>query len=257
VSEVIRGHRDEIEVARRRIENAKPRAMPKNLVWALDLTCKTDLDGVTHFVLAILEHASRAALALEALESKSSWALMLRRIEAIKRYGKPCTVRTDNETVFTFKVFGCALFLLGIRHRRTDPGCPWQNGRVERFFGTLKERLDQLAVHSRDALNAALVEFRFFYNHVRPHQNLRGRTPAEIWADVDPFAKRFKSEPLVRSLGRAAQRLLPAEMMRHEASDKKDSGRQVGRPGNARLARVNEVKFNGRRGKTGPAHGRR
>ena len=114
--------------------------------------------------------------------------------EAIQRYGKPRIVRTDNEAVFTSQVFRFALFLLGIRHQRTDPGCPWQNGRVERFFGTLKEKLDQLAVDSFEALNLALGEFKFFYHHVRPHQNLNGGTPAEAWAGVDPFADGFRKE---------------------------------------------------------------
>lgn len=114
--------------------------------------------------------------------------------DAIRRYGKPRFVRTDNESVFTTRVFGIALFLLGIRHQKSDLHCPCQNGRVERFFGTLKERLDQLAVASFDALNSALGEFRFFYNHVRPHQNLGGATPAEVWAGVDPHTARFKQE---------------------------------------------------------------
>ena len=90
--------------------------------------------------------------------------------------------------------FRLALFLFGIGHQTTDLHCPWQNGRVERFFGTLKEKLDQLAVVSFDALNSALGEFRFFYNHVRPHQNLAGATPAEAWAGVDPHSARFKQE---------------------------------------------------------------
>jgi putative transposase len=145
-------------------------------------------------VLGILEHASRAALCLEALENKSSWALISKLIEAIRHHGKPRAVRTDNEAVFTSRTFRLALALLGIRHQRTDPGCPWQNGRAERFFGTLKSKLDQLAVDSRDAFNSALGEFRFFYNHVRPHQNLAGLTPAEVWAGADPFAHGAKRE---------------------------------------------------------------
>jgi len=187
VSELLRKRRYEIELLRRQLKNRRPRPVPRNLVWALDLTGKTTLDGSTPIMLGILEHASRAALWLEALETKSSWTLLARLIEAIRRYGRPRIVRTDNETVFTSKVFRLALYLLGIRHQRTDPGCPWQNGRVERFFGTLKEKLDRLAVDSFEALNGALSEFRFFYNHVRPHQNLGGRTPAETWRGDNPF----------------------------------------------------------------------
>ena len=194
VAELIRQHRYEIDTVRQDIKRAKPRAVPKNLVWALDLSGKATQDGRTRIVLGILEHASRAALRLEALETKSSWLLISKLIAAIRRYGKPQAVRTDNEAVFTSRTFRFALLVLGIGHQRTDPGCPWQNGRVERFFGTLKARLDQLAVDSFETLNGALVEFRFFYNHVRPHQNLAGLTPAEAWAGAAPFAHPAKRE---------------------------------------------------------------
>ena len=40
-------------------------------------------------VLCILEHASRAVLALEALQSKFSWTLIAKVVDAIGRYGKP------------------------------------------------------------------------------------------------------------------------------------------------------------------------
>jgi putative transposase len=180
VWELIREHRYEIELLRRRIKNARPKHVPKNLVWALDLTGKATLDGPTRMVLGILEHASRAALWLEALP--------------VKRHGRPRIVRTDSEAVFTSKAFRFTLLVLGIRHQRTDPGCPWQNGRIERFFGTLKEKLDRLAVDSFEALNGALGEFRFFYNHVRSHQNLASLTPAEAWTGATPFAHAPKRE---------------------------------------------------------------
>jgi len=194
VAELVRQHRYEIDIVRRQIKNARPKPVPRNLVWAFDLSGKASLDARTRIVLGILEHASRAALWLEALETKSSWILISKLIAAIRRYGKPQAVRTDNEPIFVSRTFRFALLVLGIGHQRTDPGCPWQNGRVERFFGTLKARLDQLAVDSFEALSGALVEFRFFYNHVRPHQNLAGLTPAEAWAEVDPFAQPARGE---------------------------------------------------------------
>ena len=43
-----------------------------------------------------------------------------------------------------------------------------------------------------EALNYSLGEFRFFYNHVRPHQHLQGATPAEVWARVDPYVEPVK-----------------------------------------------------------------
>lgn len=68
------------------------------------------------------------------------------------------------------------------------------NGRVERFFGSLKEKLNQWEVDSLGQLNGALHQFRFWYNHVRPHQNLEGRTPAEVWQGKDIFTSKPKGE---------------------------------------------------------------
>src|SRR5207247_2298223 len=88
---------------------------PKHLIWGIDLTGKTTLDGRTHLALTILEHASCAAIWLEALQRKSSWVLIRKLNQAIERYGKPKAARTDNEAIFTSRVFRFALFLLGVR----------------------------------------------------------------------------------------------------------------------------------------------
>jgi hypothetical protein len=63
------------------------------------------------------------------------------------------------------------------------------NGRIERFFGTLKSKLDCWEVDSHEQLEMALRLFRVWYNHIRPHQHLHGRTPAEVWSGIDCFAK--------------------------------------------------------------------
>jgi len=68
------------------------------------------------------------------------------------------------------------------------------NGRVERFFGTLNEKLNQWDVDNIVQLNGALHQFRFWYHHVRPHQHLAGRTPAEVWQGKDVYQSRIKNE---------------------------------------------------------------
>lgn len=194
VADTMRRHRYEIEVLRRKIKHRVPRPTPRNLIWGLDLTGKTDVAGNLHMILGLIDHGSRALLALAALPNKCSWTLLGYLFLAIGEYGKPRALRTDNEACFTSRLFRAALFMLGIRHERSDPGCPWQNGRIERLFGTLKGKLDWLEVASFDALGAALVEFRFWYNQVRPHQHLGGATPAEMWAGVNPFTAKIKGE---------------------------------------------------------------
>jgi putative transposase len=135
-----------------------------------------------------VEHANRANLALTALKDKTILTLLEQLIGVIRRYGKPRIIRTDNEPLFQTKRFQIVLWLLNIKHQTTELGCPWMNRRIECFFGTLKEKLDRWEVDSREQLETALGLFRVWYNHLRPHQHLHGRTPAEVWAGIDCYA---------------------------------------------------------------------
>lgn len=181
VAATLRRHRYEVRRLRRKMKHRIPRDQPPNRVWGLDLTGKADSFGHPHDILAIVDHGSRANLSLGALRSKASIALIRCLLDAIERYGRPHAVRTDNEAVFTGALFRLALRILGVRHQRTDIGCPWMNGRVERFFRTLKSRLDHWCVPDRPSLDYSLAVFRLWYNHIRPHQHLAGQTPAEYW----------------------------------------------------------------------------
>lgn len=191
---VIRKYKYEIQVLRRKIKNGIPKPVPINLIWGADLTGKKDSRGNLHNILGIVEHKSRQGLGLSVLKDKASITILRCLLDAVEHYGKPRFLRTDNEPVFTSRLFRFGLWLIGIRHQRIDKSCPWQNGKIERFFGTLKEKLDQWQVNGSEQLSGALVQFRFWYNHVRPHQNLYGRTPAEVWRGTDIFAEGPKQE---------------------------------------------------------------
>jgi len=181
VNTVIRNHQHDIRRLRRRLKHQRPKPVPFNLIWGMDLTGKFDTSGKLHHLLGMVEHQSRSCISLKPLIDKSSITLLECLIVAIKKYGKPKMIRTDNEAIFTSKVFRFGLWMLGIKHQRTEVACPWQNGKVERFFGTLKQKLNQWEVASFDELNHSLHLFRFWYNHVRPHDYLDGATPIEVW----------------------------------------------------------------------------
>ncbi len=194
VADTVRKYRYEIEIQRRRIKHRVPLALLRNRVWAMDLTGKTDAQGKLHMILGLLDHGSRGLLTLAALPNKGSWTLLGHLFLAMGKYGKPRAIRTDNEACFTSRVFRFVLLLAGVRQQRSEPGCPWQNGRIERLFWTLKQKLDQWEVASFEVLSVSLGEFRLWYNHMRPHQHLQGWTPAEVWAQVDPYARPVQQE---------------------------------------------------------------
>jgi transposase InsO family protein len=164
VNETIRKHEYEIRVLRKKLKHRKPRSVPINRVWAMDLTGKQDSTGQVHNILGLVEHGSRANLCLHGLRDKASITLLRHLLDAIEKYGKPTFLRTDNEAVFTSRLFRFGLWLLGIGHQRTDKGCPWMNGRIERLFGTLKGKLRLWEIDSLEQLNNALVPFRFWYD---------------------------------------------------------------------------------------------
>ena len=188
VADTCRKQQYQILHARRKLKHRVPRPIPRNRVWGCDLLVKTDRHGQPHLALAILDHASRACLRLQRLSDKSSWTLLQELMHAVKQYGRPQFVRTDNEAVLVSRVFRFGLWLLGIRQQRIEPGCPWQNGRVERFIGTVKRELKQQPLTSDKDFDRKLTSIRQWYNHERPHDHLQGRTPAEVWAGINVFA---------------------------------------------------------------------
>lgn len=193
VSEFIKRHAYEIADVRSRVRGRQGKPGPKNRTWGVDLTGKAIIGGYQYPILGIVDHGTRFNLDLIALANKRSLTLLVAIGKTCIRYGRPKIIRTDNEAVFTSRLFRLGLKLFGIKHQVTELHCPWQNGRIERFFGTLKRKLDHWTVPNRKALNLSLIEFRFWYNRVRPHQSLYGRTPAEVWNGVDIYRRGPKS----------------------------------------------------------------
>lgn len=188
VADTCRKQQYEILHARRKLKHRVPRLIPRNRVWGCDLLVKTDQQGQPHLALAILDHGSRACLRLQRLSDKSSLTLLQELVQAVRSYGRPQFLRTDNEAVLVSRLFRLGLWLLGIRHQRIELGCPWQNGRVERFIGTVKQELTTDPITDERELTRTLQKIRTWYNHERPHDHLQGRTPAEVWAGIDIFA---------------------------------------------------------------------
>jgi putative transposase len=192
VSDVIRQHKYEIQILRRQIKNKKPRDFAHNVYWGIDITGKQDESGKIHNIFGIIEFQSRACLNMSALKDKSSITLLRCILDCIEKYGMPKIIRTDIEAIFTSRLFKFGLKFLSIKHQTIQLSCPWENGRIERLFLTLKESLDHWTAYSMNQLNDDLDIFRFWYNFIRPHQHLDGKTPAEVWNGKNIFKTGYK-----------------------------------------------------------------
>jgi len=158
--------------------------VPRNAVWGLDLTYLASSTDKRRAVLGVIDHGTRRVLTLRTLARKTTLTVLGHLLIAIASFDKPVAIRTHNEAMFTSRLWRRTMKLLGIRHQRSAPGCPWQNGRIERFFGTLKSTLHGMVFPGRVAAQQVLDEFAGFYNHVRPHNGLGGLTPIEAWNGV-------------------------------------------------------------------------
>ena len=73
------------------------------------------------------------------------------------------------------------MYLLGIKRQTTQIASPWQNGKIERLFGMIKQAFNSLVFTTTQSLGSGLKEFHFFYNYIQLYQNLEYNTPANVW----------------------------------------------------------------------------
>lgn len=189
VASVLRASRSEIVRLRRTVKHRVPRNLPRHKIWAMDLSTVTDATRRQRLVLGLIDHGTQACLCITDLTDKRSLTILRELVAAFRRFGIPRVIRTDNEACFTSQALRGALIVLGIRSQRTDTHCPWQNGRIERLFGTFKACIARTTVLDGEDLRVKLIEFRAWYNHARPHQHLDMRTPAEAWNGMQRSTK--------------------------------------------------------------------
>ena len=162
----------------------------------IDLTGLPQVDGTYVSVFGVIDHGSRAVIELVPLARYNSLILLGKLLVAFGTLGKPLAVRCDNDAVFKTAVFRGVLKLLGVQQQFTEVASPWQNGRIERFWRTLKEALGAQPLRCSDGLrvvqlrmkwaslaatSAVLDVFKARYNHDRPHQSLQGLAPGMVW----------------------------------------------------------------------------
>jgi transposase InsO family protein len=80
----------------------------------------------------------------------------------------------------------------GIRLHFSGFGHPQTQGKVERFHGTLSAAMKRRPLPRGEERQRWLDEFRYEYNHVRPHEALGMKTPASVWK---PSERRYQANP--------------------------------------------------------------
>jgi len=93
-------------------------------------------------------------------------------------------IRTDQGTEFVNRKLEALLYELQISYRKNTPYCPEENGKIERFHGTLNQkafRYDFPPNQTLDQMQYKINLFLHYYNYQKKHRGLGmdGKTPME------------------------------------------------------------------------------
>jgi transposase InsO family protein len=171
------------------------RGLPMEL-WQMDVVGGFVLaDGRRAKALTGIDDHSRFCVSAHLMLRETSGNVCAGLAAALRTYGVPQQILTDNGKVFTGRYNRPPVEVLfdrvcrenGIEHLLTQPRSPTTTGKVERFHRALRTEFrtdrvfDDLA-HAPPAVPAWVRE----YNHDRPHQALDMATPAERFEQAIP-----------------------------------------------------------------------
>ena len=148
----------------------------------------------TYYLLGIIDDYSRIVW-VEVLENKKALTVMFAALKAFNmlrsRFGIEIErVMTDNGAEFGSgkdidnkedQPFERLLLEMKMKHTYTRPYRPQTNGKIERFWKTLKEDFLEGALYNDlEDMRTELLGFLVYYNEHRPHSALEGKTPKEF-----------------------------------------------------------------------------
>ncbi|MGH3182913.1 MAG: IS481 family transposase [Streptosporangiaceae bacterium] len=167
-----------------------------NEMWQADVTCWTLASGEVVEILNLIDDHSRLHLGCDAYPRVKAADVVQSFHKALELHGVPESLLSDNGAVFTGSYRGGKVLLeyelerLGVIFKNSRPYHPQTCGKVERLHQTLKRYLaKQPPAETLSELRRQLDAFAHYYNHIRPHRALAGRTPLQA------YSTRVKARP--------------------------------------------------------------
>ena len=134
------------------------------------------------YMVAIIDWYSRYIVGFELSNTLDKTFVIEAIQKAIKRYGKPEIMNSDQGPQFTNEDYINLLKNNGIKISMDGKGRALDNQRVERFFRSYKwEKLYLEECETGQQLRQITKEYVEHYNYRRPHQSLHYKTPAKYY----------------------------------------------------------------------------
>lgn len=177
----------------KRFERGEP-----NQLWQMDFKSPIGWEAAVG-PLSVLDDRSRYVVALQGTWSTRAEAVREQLQTAFQECGVPEAMLMDHGTPWwNMKAFSGATWLTlwlmkqGIRLYFSGYQHPQTQGKVERFHGAMAAALKRRGYPSKKQRQPWLDEFKYEYNHLRPHEALEMQTPATVWRKSE---RRYEPNP--------------------------------------------------------------
>ncbi|WP_265823930.1 integrase core domain-containing protein, partial [Geovibrio ferrireducens] len=155
--------------------------------------CQIKGESIARHLLCVVDSCTRIAW-VESIPDKKALTVMFAVFRSFNNIAQRYNIRfaevlTDNGPEFGPKEseskmdhpFERFLIEMGIKHRYTRPYRPQTNGKAERFWRSIEEDLlHEYVFESVEELEDELLKYVIYYNELRPHQGINGKTPLQL-----------------------------------------------------------------------------
>lgn len=149
-------------------------------VWAADFTELWSKNRWV-YVATVIDLYTREIVGIAVSLRKGTQLTLQALYAALNAYPRPTIFHSDNGREYDARVFIKTLEELKTLISRSHPGCPWENGYQESFYGKFKLELgDPNRFHSLGELVAEIYKTIWMYNHTRIHSALK--MPPNVFA---------------------------------------------------------------------------
>jgi putative transposase len=156
-------------------------ATHRNHVWTWDFVHDVTMRGGKLRMLTVLDEYTRECRCIHVERRINANKVRQVMTRLIDEHGAPEYIRSDNGSEFIESNLREWLAAEGIKTLYIDPGSPWQNGFIESFHARFREEcLNREQLWTLTEARVVIEDWRFKYNHIRPHRSLGYVTPIQF-----------------------------------------------------------------------------
>lgn len=147
--------------------------MTKSGGWVQDFTYLF-FERSWHYLAVVLDLKTRQVVGWRLGLSHSSELTHAALLDALSKYPAPTILHSDRGSEYLSFKHQLLCDKMEITLSCSKPDSPWQNGFMERFFGTIKPEIDKLSQYKNIAeLHEAVALAIYYYNNKRIHTTLK------------------------------------------------------------------------------------